>query len=140
MRSSRALGLILLVSLAGGCAGGGTATPVSAPDTGSRALSVAPFFSTPPPAGVATESIDLQFTVSGAAQAFEALETGYSGSFSVTGCTRIASVAPSSGIGPAAVFTITSVAAGSCVFTVSDTKHQTAFVSVTVTTTSGSIQ
>ena len=132
--------LVIAAVVLAGCGGGGgtgTAPPPTAPSA--HVLTLSPYFSTPPPSGVGVGSIDFQFTVAGAAASFEALESGYTGAFTVSGCSGVATVSPASATGPIGLFTITAVAAGTCAFTVKDTGSHSAFVSVTVTTTSGGI-
>jgi hypothetical protein len=85
----------------------------------------------------------LSYTTAGATQTFTASETGYAGTLTAANgspsCAGIANVAPASGTGPAALFSVTSVAAGICQLKVTDTNGQTAVVTVTVTTTGGSV-
>jgi streptogramin lyase len=75
----------------------------------------------------------IDFTAAGQTQLFNATETGYSGTFAVSGCAAtIATVSPPSG---ATSFTVTAQNAGTCVLTVSDTYKNTSPIAVTVTTT-----
>ena len=106
------------------------------------ALTVSPFSTTssPMPQPISAQTIAMAFTIAGQQASFLAQESQYTGTFTLTNtCSGIATVAPSSGVGPAAVFTITASAAGNCVITVHDAAANTASVLVTVTTTSGGI-
>jgi hypothetical protein len=93
--------------------------------------------------GSASQSISMGFTAAGAIQNFTASESNYTGAITVTNnCSgSVVTLAPGSGSGPAQQFGLTSVAAGGpCTIVLHDTFGQTASVSVTVTTTSGTIQ
>ena len=106
---------------------------------------------TAPPSGVLTvqtgggapaTSVAVSFTVAGSVQTFTALESGYSGAFTITNtCTTgpVVTLAPGSANGPSAVYSLTSANAGTCSVTVSDSLGHSAIVNVTVTTTSGGI-
>jgi hypothetical protein len=94
-------------------------------------------------AGAPAQSISIGFTTAAAIQNFTASESNYSGAITVTNnCSgSVVTLAPGSGTGPAQQFGLTSVAAGGpCTIVLHDTFGQTASVSVTVTTTSGTIQ
>jgi hypothetical protein len=82
-------------------------------------------------------------TTAGSTGTFTVTENGYAGALTASNgtpsCAGIATVAPAAGTGPSATFTVTAVAAGICQIKVQDTNGQTVAVSITVTTTSGSI-
>ncbi len=67
-------------------------------------------------------------TGSAYAQTLTAMQSGYAGAFSTSGCTSNATVATS---GPS--LTITGTAAGACTLTVSNSFNQTATLPITVT-------
>ena len=85
----------------------------------------------------------LAFTAAGATGTFTVNENNYTGSFTAANgspsCSGIATISPSSAAGPAGQFSVTAVAAGQCQFKITDTNGQTAAVTITVTTTSGSV-
>jgi len=75
------------------------------------------------------------------AQTFTVTETSYSGAFIETDTCApmsgtIATVTPRAANGPSVMFTVTPVAAGSCIIKVTDSMGQTATVNVTVTVSS----
>lgn len=75
---------------------------------------------------------------------FKATETGYGGAFNAssvapTSCTGIATFSPATANGPTASIAVTPVAAGMCTIVVTDTIGQRATVSISVTTTTGTI-
>jgi hypothetical protein len=80
----------------------------------------------------------LTFSGGGGALTFTATENGYSGTItaSTTNCGGVATIAPASGVGPSASFTVSAVAVGSCQFSVKDATNQTAAVNVIVNPTS----
>ena len=129
-----------------GCGGGGSSASLSAIGSDNQLLvqPLANAVSTPAPGALGEQTIGLSFTAANASQAFLATEDHYSGTFTTTstcnGATPIASLSPTSGTGPAAVFTITALSAGNCEFTVLDSTSKSAAVLVTVTTTTGGIQ
>jgi hypothetical protein len=104
-------------------------------------ITVAIAGTTPGALGVSTSSV--AFTAAGAVQSFSATEAGYSGALTASNgapsCAGIATFSPASGTGPTAVFNVTAVAAGTCQIKVSDTNGQSTAVTVTVTTTSGTV-
>jgi len=92
---------------------------------------------TPAPSALTSNVSSVAFTVVGQNANFTVSENGYSGALTATStCAGIATVSPASGTGPSALFTVTSVAAGTCMVTVKDANNQAAAVGVTVTTTS----
>jgi len=82
----------------------------------------------------------LTFSGTGGTLNFTATESGYSGTItsSTTNCGGVATIAPASGTGPAASFTVTAVAVGTCQFTVKDASNQTAAVNVVINPTTTS--
>lgn len=74
----------------------------------------------------------IAFTAVGETQAFSVTELHYSGSFTVSGCSPgIATVTPTSGKN----FTATAQGVGTCQLAISDTKRNTSFLAISVTTT-----
>jgi len=102
-----------------GCGGGGGSVP--------GALTVAP--------------ASLQFTSIGSTLTVTATESGYSGSFaSSNSCAGIATITPANASGPTATFTVMSVATGGCSISVTDGNGQQAAVTISVTSSSATIQ
>jgi hypothetical protein len=92
---------------------------------------------TPAPSALTSNISSVAFTVVGQNANFTVSENGYGGALTATStCAGIATFSPASGTGPSALFTVTSVAAGTCTVTVKDASNQAAAVGVTVTTTS----
>src|SRR5581483_4858453 len=119
-----------------------TATPTPKPTATPTPTPTPKPTATPGPLGVSTSTV--QFTAAGQTQFFTATEPGFQGNFgasSLSGhsCTGIATFSPTSMPGPDATFTVTSVAAGTCVIVITDASGQKAEVTVFVTTTTGSI-
>jgi hypothetical protein len=85
----------------------------------------------------------MSFTTAGASGGFTVTENGYTGTLTAANgtpsCAGIATFSPASGTGPVASFTVTAVAAGNCQIKISDSSGNSTAVSVTVTTTGGSI-
>jgi hypothetical protein len=121
-----------------------TATPTPAPTpTPSPTPTPAPQALTANGGGTTSASISLSFTAAGANQSFTVDENGYTGAFTVTnGCTSgpVVTLAPASGNGPHKQFTLTAQNAGICSIQFADTNSQSVNVSVTVTTTGGTLQ
>src|SRR5579863_7370698 len=149
------LGMLLIALAVCACSQGaeGPITnilPTSAPATATPGPSPTPVPSPTPQgalfvqsSGGPTSSIVINFTTTGTSQLFTALETGYTKAFGIAntcGTGNVATLAPASGNGPSALFTLTSQNAGTCSVVISDVFGQTANVSVIVTTTTGSIQ
>jgi hypothetical protein len=129
----------------GGGGGGGTSAAVSQSGGGGAVVPAAPTPSpTPTPGPLSLTTSSLQFSVAGQVQPFTANEPGYFGTFTATSlaghsCSGIASVSPATIVGPNPTFSVTAVAAGKCVFVVTDAYGQTAQAAVFVTTTTGSV-
>jgi hypothetical protein len=85
----------------------------------------------------------LAFTAAGAAGTFTVNENNYTGNFTAANgspsCAGIATFSPATAAGPTGQFTVTAVAAGTCQIKVTDSNGQTSAVTITVTTTSGSV-
>jgi hypothetical protein len=82
----------------------------------------------------------VSFTTAGAISGFTVTENGYAGALTATSnCAGIATFTPSSGTGPTASFSVTSVAAGTCQITVKDASNNATAVTVVVTTTTGTV-
>ena len=103
-----------------------TGTPSQAPPTATP---------TPSPGALTTSSSALSFTTLGASQTFTASESFYTGTFSATIDNPTIATFTQSGN----TFTVTSKAVGTATITVRDAAGQTHAVSVTVTTSSGSL-
>ncbi len=91
-----------------------------------------------PQGPVVTAPSSLTFTAAGSPNAanFGVSETGYSGSWTESDtCSGIATVASSG----ANTYTVTPVAAGSCIITITDAFSQKGTVNISVTTSSGVI-
>jgi hypothetical protein len=73
-------------------------------------------------------------------QTFTVSDSGYTGTFSVSGCANVASVSPPSASGPSATFTVTPVAPGTCSLVISESGGRSVTLSVAVTVTQGVIQ
>ncbi len=127
------------------CSGGGTtniyqlpsATPSGVPTSSSSAVPTAT--PTAPPPGVLSinpTALTLNGTGAASAQSVDVQEIGYTGGFGESDtCAGIATVAPSSGSGPSAAFSVTPIAAGTCSATFTDAQSQHVAVAITVTTT-----
>ena len=142
-----ALVALLVAAVFTGCSGsGGTANTVAPAPTASPTpvVTASPtpvVTASPGPGTISLAPNPLNFATTGAAaaQTFTASETGFSGTYSATtaaagtagSCSGIATISPTSGSG---TFTVTPVAAGGCVFTVSDGTH-TAPETINITTT-----
>jgi hypothetical protein len=120
-----------------------TATPTASPSptaTPSPTPTPAPP-GAPGPLALSTPSVSL--TAAGATAQFSATESNYTGTLTATdgspSCAGIATVAPASGNGPSATFTVTAVAHGICTINVSDDHGGSLGEQVTVTTTTGTI-
>lgn len=95
----------------------------------------------PNPGNPGTSLIGMSLNAAGDQQSFLAAESQYTGTIKETdSCAGIATVNPTSAKGPAAVFTVTAIAAGNCEATVLDSAKNSAAVMVQVTTTGGVIQ
>ena len=112
-----------------------TATPVPTA-TPSPTPSPTPFL-------ISLNTSTFSFTTAGSTGTTTATEAGYAGPLTAANgspsCSGIATIAPASGTGPSTTFTITAVAAGTCQFVITDNHGGFASVSVTVTTTTGTI-
>jgi len=80
-------------------------------------------------------ALNMTGTGSAYAQTFTAMQSGYGGAFSTSGCAANATVVTSG-----SSLTITGTAAGTCTLTVSNSFNQTATLPVTVTVTSVTTQ
>jgi hypothetical protein len=86
-------------------------------------------------------SLSINGTGASYAQNTYVQETGYTGAFTESDkCATIATVTPSSGTGPAAMFTVTPSAAGTCAAKFADTNGNQVSVAITVTTTGFTVQ
>jgi len=118
--------MCLFVAAATAACGGTTGAFVGPPTSGN-----------PTPAALTASPAALALSGAGAvyAQTAQVLEAGYSGVLSETDtCAGVASVTPASGSGPAQIYTVTGVAAGTCSVRVADANAQHATIAVTVTT------
>lgn len=83
----------------------------------------------------------LTFTTTGASQSLTATETNYSSVLTESNtCSAIASVSPASRTGSSGTFNVTSVAAGSCTVTITDSGGRSAAATIGVTTLGVTIQ
>jgi hypothetical protein len=156
LRTGLGLGVVLAAAFITGCTEGSTSNPapvvnVSVPTpvptavpTATPAPTATPVpTAVPPSALTAPSGSSVAMTKAGQTGTFTVTENGYSGTLTASNgapsCSGIATVAPASGTGPSATFTITAVAAGICQIKVQDTNGQTVAASVTVTTTSGNV-
>ncbi|MGB6986170.1 MAG: hypothetical protein WBD74_09390 [Candidatus Aquilonibacter sp.] len=130
------LALMLCAGLLAACSGSTTnvfqlPSASASPTTSSSA--------TVPPPGVLSvnpSAVSISGTGASAAQNVDVQEIGYTGAFGESdNCTGVATIAPSSGSGPSASFTVTPSAAGTCSATFTDSKSQHVAVAITVTTT-----
>lgn len=150
MRSARSgfsraflIALALATSAVVACSGGGATTYVYITASPSSSPSASPTPTAPPSGVLSVNPTALSINGTGAsyAQNVYVQETGYSGAFSESdNCTSIASVAPSSGAGPAATFIVTPSGAGTCTATFADVNGNRVLVAVTVTTTGFAVQ
>jgi hypothetical protein len=112
-----------------------TSTPTPSP---SQSPSPSPSPAATPAGAIVLSPSSLAFVAAGSAnaQTFAASETGYSGAFTESDtCPSIATIAQTS-----ATFTVTPVAAGSCIVTVADSHQQKSTVTISVTTSGAVIQ
>jgi hypothetical protein len=136
IRIAGAASLALLAACGGG--GGGSSLP---PGGGNNPGPTPAPTSTPTPASMSMtlSSTTLSFT-SLQSQTFTLTSAGYSGTYSVSGCSGVAKAATSHASGSTTTFTVTPVAAGTCSLVVSESGGQSVTLGVTVTVTQGSIQ
>ncbi|MDB5091941.1 MAG: hypothetical protein JWO85_42 [Candidatus Eremiobacteraeota bacterium] len=141
----------VLAALVCGCSGGTSSstggvpatapTSAAAPTATPTAIATATPAATPAPLPVLGLPSALVFTTAGQFSTFSASQGGFAGAFTVTGCSGIVTAASAAPNGPAATFTVTALAAGSCNLTVQGAPGSSpSAVAVTVTTLSGSIQ
>lgn len=151
MRSSTVAKLFALLTIlvAVACSGGGNSTPPKVNPTPLPTATPSPPPTATPvptatPLALALNPTSLSFTTAGTTQSFAPSESGYTGAFNAassgaTSCTGIATFTPASTTGPSASFSVTSVAAGQCTITISDSHGGVVSETVVVTTTSGTI-
>jgi len=90
---------------------------------------------------VSPATVSLGGTGATFAQAVSVVETNYAGSFSESNtCTGVATISPSSASGPAATFTVTGSAVGTCAATISAQNSQHVTIDITVTTVGVGVQ
>lgn len=133
------LAILLSAALLSACSGGGTTNIYQLPSSSPTASTSPTASSSAPPPGalsVNPSSLSLNGTGASAAQSVQVQEIGYTGGFGESDtCTAIATVAPTSGSGPSATFSVTPSAAGTCSATFTDATSQHVAVAITVTTT-----
>ncbi len=129
MQSARWFMIVVAVSgaatLLPGCGGGGGGTP-SLPGASQGAM-------------LTLSAQSLSFT-SLAAQSFDAVDSSYHGTFSVSSCGNVLTISAASASGPKATFKVTPLAAGACSLVVSEDNGRKATLPATVTLTQGTIQ
>jgi hypothetical protein len=86
-------------------------------------------------ASISTQPATLSFSAASQSQSLAVNDPGYTGTFTASGCSGIVTAASS-----ASPLTVVSVAAGSCILTLTDSKNVTGTVSITVTTLNVPIQ
>ncbi len=128
---SIAASLLLLAGCGGGGGGGGGALPGGG---GNATASPNPVSSGP------TLSMNALSITSSTPQTFSVRDSGYTGTFSVSGCANVVSVSPSSAAGPTATFTVTPVAPGTCTLVISESDGRSVTLAVAYTITQGTIQ
>jgi hypothetical protein len=97
----------------------------------------------PPPAPLSVAPSNVQLNGTGAANALSISiqEPGYAGTFGEKDtCGNVAAVVTANPAGPAATYTVTGVAAGSCIATFTDSVGQSKSVPITVTTSGFNVQ
>jgi hypothetical protein len=137
LRSSQIALVALCAVVATGCAKPIDTTPLMPAPTATPTASPTPTPApTPSPAPIVASPASLAFSATNQIQTLAVSESSYSGTFTVSGCSGIATTSgPASG-----VLTVTSVAVGTCTLTISNTSGTVAQVGVTVTTLNLPIQ
>lgn len=71
---------------------------------------------------------------------FTVSQPGYTGAFTISGCSGIVTITPVPASGPSAALNAVASGAGTCTLTIAGGGGQSVTISVTATTTSGTIQ
>jgi|GEM_PF-5532461 len=134
----------------GGCGGGGGGglVPAGPTDRGGGGVSgvqAAPTPTpTPTPGPLTLSTTSMQFTAVGQAQSVTITEPGFYGSFAVASasghsCQNVVAASASTFPGPDSTIAITATGAGNCVLQFNDAYAQRVYLTIYVTTTTGTV-
>jgi hypothetical protein len=128
----RAYGALAFVAVLTACGGPVSTVPIATASASPTPTATATATASPTPGPLSVTATTLSFTAAGLTQSLTVADPNYTGAFTISGCTGIATF----GAVVSGSLSVTSVAGGSCTLTISDTFSHQVTVSVSVNTLS----